>query len=76
MYQVIFLTFIPNADHLIPKLPIGSIVLLIGLIVNLVTFYVFYNVSRDIDSVLDIKRKKDLKEKQRIAIAKLYPQLK
>tara|TARA_Y100001968_G_scaffold233715_1_gene216714 strand:+ start:1222 stop:1440 length:219 start_codon:yes stop_codon:yes gene_type:complete len=71
-----FLTSSLNLDYLSPKGSIGIIILIIGFIVTAVTFYVFYNVSNDVDSILDQKRKVKAKDMQEKKIAKLYPKSK
>ena len=65
-----------NLDFLSPTGSVGFLVLLVGIVVTTVTFYVFYNVSSDVDSVLDKNRKLEAKKTQDRKIARLYPEKK
>tara|TARA_Y100001968_G_C19289778_1_gene683588 strand:+ start:794 stop:1063 length:270 start_codon:yes stop_codon:yes gene_type:complete len=65
-----------NVEFLSPTGSIGFFVLIIGIVVTAFTFYVFYNVSSDIDSVRDKNRKIEAKEMQEKKIARLYPKRK
>tara|TARA_Y100001968_G_C19335226_1_gene706491 strand:- start:727 stop:942 length:216 start_codon:yes stop_codon:yes gene_type:complete len=62
-----------NLEYLSPTGSIGIFVLIIGVIVTVVCLYVFYNVSSDSDSMLDLKRKKEARKIQQEKIARLYP---
>ena len=63
-----------NVDFLSPTGSIGFLVLIVGIIVTIATIYIFYNVSSDVDSIRDKKRKKEAEEIQAKKIARLYPQ--
>ncbi len=56
-----------------PSEPIGALILIIGVLFTSLTFLVFFNVSRDIDSMADTRRKQLLIKEQNQKIAKLYP---
>ena len=56
-----------------PSEPIGALILIIGVLFTSLTFLVFFNVSRDIDSMADTRRKQLLIKKKNQKIAKLYP---
>ena len=62
-----------NFDLFSPTGSIGIIVLIIGFLFTAMTFFVFYSVSNDVDSILDKKRKKKNQDLQAQKIAKLYP---
>ena len=72
----VFSTSSLNLDYFAPNGSIGMIVLIVGIVITLATFYIFYNVSRDVDSVLDKRRKQNDKKLQAQKIARLYPKSK
>ena len=62
-----------NLDYLSPSGFIGIIILLIGILFTLMTFYVFYKVTTDDTPSINSKKALDLKEEQKEKIARLYP---
>ena len=62
-----------NFDYLSPTGSVGIIVLIIGVLFTGMTFYVFYKVANNDDSIKDQERKESLKRAQKEKIAKLYP---
>lgn len=65
-----------NVDYFSPTGIIGFFILIIGVIVTSISFYVFYIVTNDVDSELDKQRKKKAKDIQEKKIARLYPKSK
>tara|TARA_Y100001968_G_C19453982_1_gene770847 strand:+ start:1517 stop:1735 length:219 start_codon:yes stop_codon:yes gene_type:complete len=52
---------------------IGFLVFIIGIIVLAATFYSFYHITNNFDSILDKRRKLKAKNIQEKKIARLYP---
>ena len=71
-----FLIYIFNVRYFSSTESISLFVLITGLVVTISTFYVIYNVTSDVDSILDKKRKNINEELQKKKIARLYPQSK
>tara|TARA_B100000700_G_C14615655_1_gene655735 strand:+ start:405 stop:623 length:219 start_codon:yes stop_codon:yes gene_type:complete len=65
-----------NVEFLSPTGSIGFLVLTVGILVTVVSLYVFYNVTSNVDSASDKIRKIEARENQAKKIARLYPQKK
>tara|TARA_B100000579_G_C22743380_1_gene810243 strand:- start:264 stop:479 length:216 start_codon:yes stop_codon:yes gene_type:complete len=60
-------------DFLSPSAPLGFIILFIGIIFTVVTFYVFINASTNQESLSEKKSRINKENEQKRKISRLYP---